>query len=63
MSALHSDFQIEYLPQNAVRTATANSVLRKNARQRKEIIDVLEQLREKLPDLELGASPHEANGP
>ena len=51
MAALHADFQIQYLPAHTVRTATASRVLRKNARQRREILEVLGRLREKLPEL------------
>lgn len=51
MAALHEDFQIEYLPAHVIRIATASQVLRKNARQRREILEVLGRLREKLPEL------------
>jgi energy-coupling factor transporter ATP-binding protein EcfA2 len=54
MAALHADFQIEYLPSHIIRTATANHVLRKHARQRREILEVLGRLREKLPELSYG---------
>ncbi len=51
MATLHDDFQIVYVPSHTVRTATASRVLKKNARQRREILEVLGKLREKLPDL------------
>ena len=51
MASLHEDFQIVYVPSHTVRTATASRVLKKNARQRREILEVLGKLREKLPDL------------
>ncbi len=54
MAALHADFQIAYLPSHIIRTATANQILRKNARQRREIMEVLGRLREKLPELNYG---------
>jgi hypothetical protein len=51
LTALLRDFRIEYVPSHAVRAATASHVLRKNARQRREILKVLGQLRRKLPEL------------
>jgi energy-coupling factor transporter ATP-binding protein EcfA2 len=54
MAALHADYQIEYLPSHVIRTATASQVLRKNARQHREILEVLGRLREKLPELNYG---------
>ncbi len=52
VASLVNDYQIEYLPSRAVRTATASHVLKKNARQRAEILEVLAELRRKLPGLE-----------
>jgi energy-coupling factor transporter ATP-binding protein EcfA2 len=49
MASLNEDFQIEYLPAHIVRVATASQVLRKSARQRRDILEVLGTLREKLP--------------
>lgn len=52
IGALLESFRIEYVPARAVRSATASKVLIKNARQRGDILDVLQTLREKLPNLE-----------
>ncbi len=52
IAALLDTYRIEYIPGRALRSATASNVLVKNARQRKEIGEVLDLLREKLPDLE-----------
>jgi energy-coupling factor transporter ATP-binding protein EcfA2 len=51
LTALVRDFRIEYVPSHAVRAATASHVLRKNARQRREILKILNELRRKLPEL------------
>lgn len=51
LSTLLRNFRIEYVAPHAVRTAAASRVLRKNARQRRDIQQVLAELREKLPHL------------
>ncbi len=47
-------YRIEYVPARALRTATASNILVKNARQRRDIGEVLTLLRTKLPELECG---------
>src|SRR5262249_37452862 len=54
IAALLDSYRIEYVPTRALRTATASNILVKNARQRRDISEVLKLLREKLPDLECG---------
>lgn len=54
IAALLDTYRIEYVPARALRSATASNVLVKNARQRKEISEVLEVLRGKLPELACG---------
>lgn len=51
ISALLDSYRIEYVPARALRSATASNILVKNARQRREINDVLAELRTKLPEL------------
>ncbi|MBK6312835.1 MAG: hypothetical protein IPF53_00560 [Blastocatellia bacterium] len=51
IAALLDTYRIEYVSARALRSATASNILVKNARQRREISNVLEQLRKRLPDL------------
>ncbi len=51
ISSLVDTYRIEYVSARALRSATASNILVKNARQRREIMNVLEQLRRRLPDL------------